>query len=186
MKTVKRILIVLAIIVAIPLILALFVSPEYTVERSVQINRPKDQVFGYIKHLKNHDNFTVWSKMDPNMKKEFRGDDATVGFVSAWESQDDNVGTGEQEIRKIEEGRLIETELRFIKPFEGLATANMITEDAGNNTTTVRWNFSSRMPYPMNVMLLFMDMEDMLGKDLQQGLDNLKRSMESPEGVAQS
>jgi hypothetical protein len=34
------------------------------------------------------------------------------------------------------------------------------------------------MPYPMNLMLLFMDMDGMLGKDLQQGLDNLKGVLE--------
>jgi hypothetical protein len=34
------------------------------------------------------------------------------------------------------------------------------------------------MAYPMNLMLLFMDMETMLGDQLQQGLNNLKGAME--------
>ena len=185
MKTVKKILIVLAVIVAIPLVLALFVSNEYTVQRSVQINKPRQDVFNYVKYLKNQNSFNVWSRMDPAMKSEFRGEDGTVGFVSAWESNDEHVGKGEQEIKKITEGQSIETELRFIKPFEGLAYASMITEDAGANGTIVKWNFNSKMPYPMNVMLLFMNMDEMLGKDLQQGLDNLKNSLEAPDGVAQ-
>jgi hypothetical protein len=35
------------------------------------------------------------------------------------------------------------------------------------------------MKYPMNLMLLFMDMEGMLGGDLEQGLTNLKGVLES-------
>lgn len=185
MKTVKRILIVLAVIIAIPLVLAIFVNSEYQVERSVEIKRPKDEVFGYIKYLRNQDNYSVWSKKDPAMKKEFRGEDATVGFVSAWDSQQDEVGKGEQEIKKIDDGNSIEMELRFLKPMEGIAQAKMVTEDAGSGSTRVKWGFNSKMPYPMNVMLLFMDMDAMLGADLQQGLDNLKATLESGTATAQ-
>jgi hypothetical protein len=42
---------------------------EYAVEeRSGNHNQPKHR-FSYIKYLKNQDNFSVWSKTDPNMKK---------------------------------------------------------------------------------------------------------------------
>jgi hypothetical protein len=34
------------------------------------------------------------------------------------------------------------------------------------------------MKYPMNIMLLFMNMDEMLGKDLETGLVNLKAVME--------
>lgn len=34
------------------------------------------------------------------------------------------------------------------------------------------------MNYPMNIMLLFMDMEKMLGGELYTGLQNLKRELE--------
>lgn len=36
----------------------------------------------------------------------------------------------------------------------------------------------SSMPYPFNLMLLFMDMEEMIGNDLQTGLENLKLVLE--------
>jgi hypothetical protein len=34
------------------------------------------------------------------------------------------------------------------------------------------------MPYPFNLMGLFMDMEETLGQDLEKGLKNLKRVLE--------
>ena len=118
MKILKIILLIIAIIIVIPLVVALFVAKEYAVERYVEINKPKSEVFDYVKYLKNQDNFSKWASMDPNMKKEFKGEDGTVGFISAWESTDKNVGKGEQEITGIVESERIDYELRFIEPFE--------------------------------------------------------------------
>ena len=112
------------------------------------------------------------------MKKEYKGTDGTVGFVSAWEGDDKNVGKGEQTITKIIEGDLLETDLHFIKPFEGKALAFMTMEEADTTSTKLTWSFSSSMPYPMNIMLVFMDMEKMLGKDYELGLANLKGELE--------
>jgi hypothetical protein len=42
----------------------------------------------------------------------------------------------------------------------------------------VLWGFKGKMPYPMNLMLLCMNMDKMLGKDLGTGLQNLKSTLE--------
>lgn len=179
MKALKIILIGLASIIALVLVAAIFVDGNYAVEREVTINRSKSEVFDYLKFLRNQDEFSKWASMDPNMKKDFRGTDGTVGFVSAWDSESDEVGKGEQEIIAIVEGERIDYELRFFAPFESTDQAYMITESAGMNQTTVKWGINGKMTYPMNVMLLFMDMEEMLGADLSEGLNNLKVKLES-------
>jgi len=178
MKIVKRILIGLLSIIAIALIAALFLNKDYAVEREVEINKPKQQVFDYIKLLKNQDNFSVWAKKDPLMKKTYTGTDGTVGFISAWESDSSDVGVGEQEIKKIAEGERLDFEIRFKKPFESTDYAYMITESTSDSKTKVKWGFKGRMPYPTNLMLVFMDMEKMLAPDLQNGLENLKGILE--------
>lgn len=178
MRIFKIILVIIAIIIAIPLILALFVKKEYSVEREIVIKRPKQEVYNYVKYLKNQNNYSKWASMDPNMKKEFRGTDGTVGFVSAWDSEKDDVGKGEQEITKIEEGKRIDYEIRFMKPIKSSAPAYMITEPVGDNQTKVKWGFEGHMPYPMNVMQLFMDLPGMIGNDFQTGLNNLKTILE--------
>ncbi|HEY4628905.1 MAG TPA: SRPBCC family protein [Flavobacterium sp.] len=174
----KKILIALAILIAIPLIVALFVKKVYAVEREITINKPKQEVFDYVKLLKNQDHYSKWATMDPKMKKSYRGTDGTVGFVSTWESKVDSVGVGEQEIKKIVEGERIDFELRFIKPFEATEPAFMTTEAVSENQTKVKWGFSGHMNYPMNLMMLFMDFEKMIGDDLQTGLNNLKTVLE--------
>src|SRR5690348_10023775 len=98
MKIVKKILLGIVAIIVLLLIIAIFLKKEYTVERSITINKPKQQIFDYVKLLKNQDNFSAWAKLDPNMKKEYHGTDGTVGFVSAWDSDKKDVGKGEQEI----------------------------------------------------------------------------------------
>ena len=118
MKILKKIAIGILSLIALLLIVALFVRKDYAVVREVTINKPSQEVFDYVKFLKNMGNYSVWAKLDPNMKKEYRGTDGTVGFVSAWESNVKNVGTGEQEITKIVPGQRLDVELRFVKPFK--------------------------------------------------------------------
>jgi hypothetical protein len=112
------------------------------------------------------------------MKQEFKGIDGTVGFVSAWDSDNKQVGKGEQEIIKITDGEKIDYEIRFLKPFEGKANAYLTVDSVSKNETTVRWGFQSKMKYPMNIMLLMTNMEKMVGNDLGTGLANLKTVLE--------
>ena len=173
----KKVLYIILGIIAVFLIAALIMPKDYAVEKEIVINKPKAEVFEYLKYLKNQDNWSVWMRMDPNIKKDFKGTDGTVGYTSMWEGNDD-VGKGEQEIRKITEGERIDTELRFMKPFESTSEAYMITESAGENQTKVKWGFTGNMPYPMNAMLPFMGMDEMIGKDFSEGLKNLKAILE--------
>lgn len=170
------ILTVLAIIIAIFLITALFVKKQYSIEREITINRPKQEVFDYIKHLKNQDNFSKWVMQDPKMKKEFKGTDGTVGFVYAWDSKDKQAGKGEQEIMSVAEGEKIDVEVRFEKPFAGIARTPLSTQAVSANQTKVKWGMTGQNPYPRNIMNLFMD--KMLGKDLETSLVNLKGILE--------
>ncbi len=174
----KKLFLIVVTLIAIPLVIAAFTAKTYDVEREVVINQPKESVFNYIKYLKNQNDYSKWAKMDPNMTKAYRGTDGEVGFVSAWDSKNEEVGTGEQEIIAIKAGERIDFELRFLKPFESTAPAYMITESLSDNETKVKWGFSGRMDYPMNLMLLIMDFEQIIGDDLQTGLDNLKNIQE--------
>ncbi|MFN8256148.1 MAG: SRPBCC family protein [Bacteroidales bacterium] len=165
-------------LVAVVLIVPLFLKKDYAVVKEILIEKPKQQVFDYVKLLKNQDNYSVWALMDPNMKKGFSGIDGTAGCISTWESLHKNVGTGEQEIKGIKEGERIDYELRFLKPFKSTSLAFMTTEAVSENQTRVKWGFSGKMNYPMNLMLLFMNMEAAIGKDFNTGLGNLKSILE--------
>ena len=171
------ILIIIAAIIVLFLLAAAVMGKNMVIEKRITIARPKNQVFDYVKYVKNHDNFSVWAMMDPDMKKEYRGTDGQPGFVFAWDSsKQKNVGAGEQEIKKIDEGNSIEHELRFTRPMQDVAKAKFVFEPASPNDTTVLWGFYSRMKFPMNAMMPMF--KTMLGKNLEKGLESLKTVLE--------
>ena len=171
------ILIIIAALIILLLLIALISKKGYTIQRDIIINRPQQEVFNYLKLLKNQDHYSKFTMMDPNMKKEFSGTDGTVGFVYGWEGNK-KAGKGEQEIMKIKEGEGLDVEVRFIKPFEGIAQMPFTTTAISGNQTKVSWGMISAMKYPMNIMLLFIKIEEMLGKDLEISLSNLKTILE--------
>jgi hypothetical protein len=178
MKIFLGIIIALGGIIVLLLAIGIFVKKDYTVAREVSINKSKSVVFDYLRFLKNQNKFNVWSSLDPAMKTEYRGTDGSEGFVSAWESNNKNVGKGEQEILKIVSGERIDYELRFLKPFKSTSWAFITTASLNDNKTLVHWEFNGKMKYPTNITLLFMNMDKLVGNDLATGLDNLKKLLE--------
>ena len=174
-----NILILIIILISIPFILAVFLSNEYLIEREITINRPRHEVFDYIKFLRHAERFNKWVMMDPDMKKEFRGTDGTEGFVYAWDSNNKQVGKGEQEIRNISAGERIDYEIRFMKPFEKVSYAHITTTTVSENQTKVKWAFSGMRNYPMKIMHLLLNLKKILGNDLQTSLGNLKNVIET-------
>jgi hypothetical protein len=178
MKILKKILTFIGIFIGLVMIAAIFVKRGYSVEREIVINKPKQQVFDYVKFLKNQDNYSKWAMMDPKMKKEYTGTDGTVGFISSWDSEDDQLGRGEQEIKKITEGERIDFQLRFFEPMSSTSPAYMTTDSVSATQTKVKWGMSGTMAYPTNVVLMFMDISEILGRDLTTGLTTLKGVLE--------
>jgi len=175
MKTLKKIGLGFAGLVALLLVIALFVKKEYTIERQVTINRPVADVFNYVKNIKNQDYYSKWNMADPAKKTTSKGTDGTVGFVYGWNGNDE-VGEGEQEITAITKNQKIETELRFKRPMESTAQAYMITKPAATSGTAVTWGMHGESAYPMNLMNFMLD--GMLGDDMAESLASLKTNLE--------
>ncbi|WP_422108062.1 SRPBCC family protein [Winogradskyella sp.] len=169
--------IVLAII-AIIVLLALVAPKSYNVSRSITIDKPIAEVFNYLKYIKNHDEWSPWKRKDPNMKQEHVGTDGEVGFIAKWEGNKD-VGTGEQEIVSITENKSINSQLRFYKPWKSQSDAYLTTRELDANSTEVVWGFSGVNKPPSNIFFLFFNMDKTVGKDFEEGLNDLKQILES-------
>jgi hypothetical protein len=164
-------------IVLLIAILAALAPKTYNVSRSIEISRPKAEVFDYLKYLKKQDEWSPWAKRDPNMEQKFTGTDGEVGAISYWNGNKE-VGEGEQELTKIIDGERIDSELRFLKPWKSESDAYLVTESIDANTTKVTWGFTGHKKFPMSIMMLFMNMDKMIGKDFEEGLASLKEKME--------
>ncbi len=175
MNIIITILLVVAGIIGLLLIIALFMKREHYVKREIIINAPRQKVFDYVKLLKNQDEFNTGAMEDPDRKREFKGTDGTVGYIYAW-SGNKNAGVGEKEIKNIIEGQRIETEIRFVKPMSATASIIMDTESLSDNQTKVSWSNAGTLKYPINIMIPMM--EKQVAKGMGISLSTLKNILE--------
>ena len=167
---------ILAIIIGFLLFLALITPKAYTIEREIVIDKPSENVFDYVKLVKNQEQFNVWVMKDPNVQITYKGVDGTPGFVSAWEGNK-QAGKGEQEIKEINEGKSIHLELRFEKPFKNIGQTYFVISQIAANQSNLKWQMVGVNSFPMNLMNLFVD--NLLGKDLAKSLANVKNKLEN-------
>ena len=175
MYIIITILLVLAGIIALLLILALFMKREHYVKREIIINAPLIKVFDFLKLLKNQDQFNKWAKADPDRNWEYKGTDGTVGFIIAWKGNK-KAGEGEKEIMNIMEGKRIETQIRFVKPMATIANVIMETESLPGDQTKVSLINSGTLKYPLNIFIPMA--EKKFPKDMDSSLSTLKNILE--------
>lgn len=175
MNTLTTILLVLAGLLALLLIIALFMKRDHYVKREIIINAPRQKVFDFLKLLRNQEKFNKWAMTDPDRKGETKGADGTVGFIYAWNG-DKSVGEGEKEIKSIIEGKRVETEIRFVRPMKTTARIVMETESLSDNQTKVCLSNAGTLKYPVNIMIPMVERH--LPKDMDISLSTLKNILE--------
>ena len=180
MTILLTVVLVLVGIVALLMIAALFIKKEYSFRTEITIRKPLEEVFDYVKHLRNQDDYSKWVMTDPSMKKEFRGRDGTVGFIYAWDGNKE-AGKGEQEIIDIKQGALVDVQIRFERPFKSVARTPIRTERITETETRVTWGMEGRSNYPMNLMTAIV--KGALIRDLDLSLRNLKKNLEEKHVV---
>lgn len=173
MKIVKRILVIVLVIIAIPLLAALFISSDYKSESVIIIDRPIAEVYNYVKYVKNQNNFGVWQLSNPQMTTHEEGKDGTVGYTYTWHGN--KTGKGSQTITDLLENKRVETVLDFYMGEP--AKSYFELEAVEKNQTKLTWGMSGRSPYPLNLISMFYDMS----KDFDTGLYNLKNILENEQ-----
>lgn len=171
MKILKALGIILAILVVLTIVLVLAMPTKYYVERSVLINAPRPVVFDQVRFYKNFIRWSPWSKMDPDMSYEISEPDGIVGSVYSW-SGNDSVGVGSLTTLSQTENR-IDQKLDFSSPRESHDETYYTFEDTPDGVR-VAWGVRGNLVRPMNLMKLFINLEDMIGSDFEEGLKALE------------
>jgi hypothetical protein len=162
----KKILGVLAVVVAGFLAFVAMRPAHYHVERSVSIKAPAEVVYVELEDLHKWAAWSPWEKIDPNMKKSYEGPERGVGASYSWQGNRE-VGKGKMTIVGAEPPKLVRYKLEFLEPMAGLAEASMRIAKEGDN------NFVGKM------FGVFMDMDKMIGAQFATGLEKLKGIAES-------
>ncbi|MDF0642584.1 MAG: SRPBCC family protein [Nitrospira sp.] len=149
----------------------------FRIQRSASINAPPGTVFALISDLHAWASWSPWEKKDLAMKKSHSGTPQGKGAVLEWDGNKD-VGTGRMEVLESIPSSKILIKLDFLKPFEAHNTAEF-TLIPNAASTEVTWAMYGPQPYMMKVMGLFCSMDNMVGKDFEAGLANLKAVVET-------
>jgi polyketide cyclase/dehydrase/lipid transport protein len=170
----------IALAVVIVLILAIRKPDAFRVQRVATIKAPAESIFSLINDFHRWASWSPWENKDPAMKRTFGGAGSGKGAVYAWDGNK-NVGSGRMEILDTSVPSKIVIKLDFFKPFEGHNTAEftMLPQgDATNVGTIVTWAMYGPAPFMSKMMQVFMNIDNMIGKDFEAGLANLKKLTE--------
>ena len=174
MKILKIILITVISLIALFFIIGLFLPKTYRVERSIVVNAPDSVVYKNISDFNNFLKWNPWSKMEPSAKVDISGPVSQPGHLYKWEGKE--TGTGQMEIRNVEPSKLVDIELSFLKPFE--STANTTFQlDPNPQGIKVTWIMQGTNKTVMEKWM-GLSMGSMIGKDFEDGLQNLKELSE--------
>lgn len=178
----KKILVALAVIVAL---LALFIATrpaEFRVERTATIAAPPAVVFGRLADFAKWSDWSPWEKLDPSMKRTLSGTPATVGHAYSW-AGNDKVGEGKMTITGLTPAERVDIRLEFLKPWKATNDTVFSLEPEGDGCR-ITWAMSGTNGFVMKAMGLVMNMDSMIGKDFEQGLRNLASVAAADAGSA--
>jgi len=165
-------------IVAIILVIASTRPDTSTIERSAVIHAPAEKIFPHMNDFHAWGAWSPWEKMDPNLKRTFSGAEKGVGAKYDWEGNN-QVGIGRMEILESVPHSKILIALDFLKPFEAHNRTEFTFTPANGGGTLLNWKMTGPQPFMFKLMGLFMNMQDMVGKDFEKGLASLKAIAES-------
>lgn len=167
---------VLALVVAFGVVVAARPA-HFHVERSVQIAAPPEVVFPFINDFHRWPSWSPWEKLDPGMRRQYSGAAAGKGAVYDW-SGNDEVGVGSMRITDSAPPSSVAVALEFKEPWQATnATLFSVARDATGSKVT--WGMEGENDFMLKAVSMFMDMDAMVGKDFEAGLDNLRRAAEA-------
>ena len=168
--------VVLAIAIAVVLILAAAKPDTFSVQRGTTIKAQPEKIFSIINDFHQWGKWSPWENRDPAMTRNFSGAESGQGAVYAWEGNK-NVGSGRMEILDSSPSSKIVIKLDFLKPFEAHNTAEFTMLPQGG-ATSVTWRMHGPASFVSKLMQVFMNLDNMVGKDFETGLAKLKNLSE--------
>lgn len=136
---------------------------------------PPKTVFATVADFNTFEKWSPWAALDPAMKKEIKGEGK--GATYDW-TGNDKVGQGRMTITNLVEPSKIDIKLEFKSPFESVAETgwNFAADGQGTKAT---WWMTGHNNFMSKAFGLFMNMEEMIGKDYEKGLAALKPIVEA-------
>ncbi|HTV20250.1 MAG TPA: SRPBCC family protein [Polyangiaceae bacterium] len=174
----KKLAIAVGLVVVVFIAVVVSRPSHFHIERTARTSAPPEAVFPLINDFHRWSSWSPWEKLDPNLKREYSGEPQGKGAVYDWTGNDE-VGTGRMRIIDSEPARSVTISLEFKKPFEA-TNAALFSINPDGVGSRVTWGMDGESNFMFKAVgLLFMNMDEMVGKDFESGLDNLSRAAEA-------
>jgi uncharacterized protein YndB with AHSA1/START domain len=164
--------IILALAVAVILGLAATKPGTIRVQRAIEIKAAAEKIYPLISDFHQWVAWSPYEKKDPAMKRTYGGADHGKGATYAWDG-DSNVGSGRMEILEVTPPSKVVIKLDFFTPFEGHNTAEFTMLPQGDGTH-VTWTMHGPAHFMSRLIQVFVNLDNMIGRDFEAGLANLK------------
>lgn len=182
MKWLKAALGTFVLLVVIFYAVALILPETYEVQRSIEVERPPLFVYNEVKDYQNWYHWSPWFAMEPTATYNYQGSPGAIGFRMEWIGE--KIGEGSLTLENLIEPERIEGRLQFTKPPLPPSKDVWILDETEAGTK-VRWINKGQLPYPVGRYLGLM-MEQQVGGTMEQGLESLKKYLESLRPVESS
>jgi hypothetical protein len=176
MSNLSIIFICLGVALALLLAYAATRPDEFRVERRLRIAAPADKVWPLVSELRAFNRWNPYERKDPLIKSAYSGAASGIGSRYDWDSKE--VGSGSLEITSQQLGRAVQMKLDFVKPFEAHNQAEFALQPTPDGATEVRWTMNGPANFTAKLMGVFIDMDKMVGRDFEAGLQNLRQIAE--------
>jgi uncharacterized protein YndB with AHSA1/START domain len=151
-------------------------SSAFRVQRTVSIKAPPEKVFPLINNLKTMNEWNPFAKQDPTIRIKYSGPASGKGAANDWDS-DGRAGQGRLEITESAPPSQITMRLDIAKPMEVHNTMAFALRPQADGTR-VTWAMSGTYAYIAKVVGVFVNMDRMIGGELEKGLADLKAMAE--------
>lgn len=151
---------------------------EFDISRTAIINRPKEEVYNFVRQLKKEPQWMPWFKNDFNGILKFKGEDGKMEAMLYWKGHK-RFYEGTQKIVKLNQGRIMETRILIVKPFRMVLLEYKGLKEVDENKTKIVWGVRGALPFPFSVISLIHPVDKAYGGNLEEGLKEIKFSLEA-------
>ncbi|MBD8868958.1 SRPBCC family protein [Nocardioides donggukensis] len=156
---------------------------EYTVTRTKTISAEPERIQALVDDFHAWTAWSPWEDLDPDLRREYSGPESGVGAHYAWEGNR-KAGKGQMEITGSSPER-VDLVVQFEKPWKACNPTAFVLRPVGDAGTEVTWTMSGENKGVAAVFAKVMNMDKLIGRDFEKGLDRLAMVAEAdPTGEA--
>ncbi|PCJ24341.1 MAG: hypothetical protein COA97_10085 [Flavobacteriales bacterium] len=178
MNNLKRTSLILLLFIVIMIIVSLFLPSSFHMERAIVIDADKEQIFNQVNDLKNWKKWSPWALKDEliyNDEGSFSSPSYGLGATFFWDSEVDDVGSGNIEIIESTPNKSIKNKVIY-EHIESIGKWNF--EDVENGVEVV-WSMDVEFGFNPISKFFGLFMEGEISPDFELGLKRLKASSEN-------